>query len=126
MTMRRWLPVLLLALPLSLVVGCSGSSEDDDSPSDGPTVDCTGTVPTYSEVTMWTACTSCHSSTLSGGERAGAPPGIDYDTYAGAKANADLGVSEVYEGAMPYPDGSGVTDEQKTAFYTWAKCGTPE
>jgi len=126
MTMRRWVSVLTLALPMALFVGC-GTEGDDDTPSgDEPVVDCTGTVPTYSEVTMWPACTSCHSSALSGGDRGGAPPGINYDTYAGAKANAALGVSEVYEGAMPYPDGSGVTDEQKTAFYTWAKCGTPE
>lgn len=109
-----------------LLVACTeGHPEDDDDTT--PLVDCeTATIPTFSEVTIWPKCTNCHASTLAGSDRGGAPPGIDYDVYASAVQYADLAVEEVEEGAMPYPDGSGVTAEEKQSLYAWAECGTPE
>lgn len=127
MTVTAIARLSVLLLPLSFIAACSGGDDDDDTTSPPPSVDCsTTTVPTFSEVTIWPKCTSCHASTLTGGERAGAPPGIDYDVYASAKQYAELGMEEVEEGAMPLPGAPTATDEEKASFYAWVQCGTPE
>lgn len=114
-------PILTLlsavAVPL-LLIGCG---------EDVPAIDCDTTdVPAYAEVSIWPSCTNCHASTLTGADRMGAPEGVDYDTYEAAVANADAAVEEVAEGKMPYPDGSGVSEEEKQSLYAWVECGTPE
>lgn len=126
MTVTTFARLSLLLAPLALISACSGG-DDDDTTSPTPSVDCTTvTVPTFAEVSIWPKCTSCHASTLSGGDRAGAPPGIDYDVYASAKQYAELGMEEVEEGAMPLPGAPTATEEEKQSFYTWVQCGTPE
>lgn len=129
MTTRSVLSMLLLTLPLALSTACSGESgddedDDDTTPTEVPTVDCSGTVPTFSEVTIWPACTSCHASDLSGASRSGAPPGIDFDVYTSAKEYATLAVAEVESGSMPL--GGSVETSQKDSLKKWAQCGTPE
>lgn len=92
-----------------------------------PEVDCDAvTVPTYSELTIIGACTMCHASTLEGGNRNAAPPGIDYDTYQLAMESAEHGAEEVYEGSMPPPGIGNVTEQEKQDYYAWALCGTPQ
>lgn len=109
----------------------SGDDESSASDSDGhhhdelPEVDCNAsTIPTFAEVAAFDNCTTCHASTLSGGDRAGAPVGIDYDTFADAMSNAEHGVIEVDAGRMPI--GSSLSEGDKQDFYLWALCGTPE
>ena len=83
----RLLALILSAAPLA----CSGG---------GAAVDCkTVTVPKYAEMTAaWGKCTVCHSSTLTGGSRAGAPTGIDFDKYDAAVMDADhIGVAQTGE-----------------------------
>ena len=92
-----------------------------------PTVDCaTATVPTYAQLTILPTCTSCHSSSVSGGAREDAPAGVDFDSYALAKASAASGAAQVNSGFMPPAHEAQPTDAQKTAFYAWALCGTPQ
>ena len=92
-----------------------------------PTVDCSKlTIPTYSQLTIWPLCTSCHSSTLGGGARHGAPGGVNYDTYEGARASADIAASTVNSGIMPDRGEPAPTADQKSALYAWALCGTPQ
>jgi len=55
-----------------------------------------------------------------------APDGIDYNTYAAAKANATDGASQVDQGLMPFPGSPKLTDQEKTDFLKWASCGTPQ
>ena len=106
-------------IPARLMLGCA----EEETPE----IDCsTASVPHFSEVSIWPKCTNCHASTLTGADRFGAPVGIDYDTYDTAVQYADLAMEEVAEGAMPYPDGTGVTEAEKTSLYTWVQCGTPE
>ena len=91
-----------------------------------PTVDCSGTIPTYAQVTLLSeTCASCHASTLSGTERNGAPTNINFDTYAGAMAHAEKAVSEVYGGDMP-PGGEQLDEAKKQQLYLWGLCGTPQ
>jgi uncharacterized membrane protein len=109
----RLLALILSAAPLA----CSGG---------GAAVDCkTVTVPKYAEMTAaWGKCTVCHSSTLTGGSRAGAPTGIDFDKYDAAVMDADRALSEVESGAMP--PGGGLSGSEKTQIINWASCDTPQ
>jgi uncharacterized membrane protein len=118
MTLLR-LPLALLFSAL-LLPACAGDDEEG-----GPNVDCsTATVKPFAEVTAFAKCIACHSTAVSGAARAGAPAGINYDTYAAAMANADKGMDEVFEGAMP--PGGGMTADEKTQIYNWASCDTPQ
>ena len=108
----RPLVLILCAAPLA----CSGG---------GTAVDCkTVTVAKYSEMTAWGKCTNCHSSTLSGASRAGAPAGIDFDMYDSAVMDADRALSEVESGSMP-PGGT-ISAAEKTQIINWASCDTPQ
>jgi len=105
--------------------GETDSSSDSDGNGELPEVDCAAsTAPSFSQLAALSSCTNCHSSELSGGDRAGAPVGVDYDTYASAKANAEEGAIEVNAGRMPI--GANLSSEDKEEFYLWALCGTPE
>ena len=119
----KWLTCILLVGTLS---ACG--SEDEEEEEALPEVDCTLDVPTFDQVTAFSqVCTNCHSTTKTGNARNGAPEDIDWDDYASAKANAEEGAHEVFEGEMP-PEGSGetLTADQKDDLYLWALCGTPE
>lgn len=118
----RRLALALLATA-ALIPACEQEHEED---GDGPNVDCGAvTVPKFSEMTAWTKCTTCHSSTLTGQDRKAAPVGIDFDTFESARANADTAMSEVFEGAMPLPGNPTLTEAEKTQIYDWASCDTP-
>lgn len=119
----RWLTCILLVATLA---ACS--SEDEEEGEDLPEVDCAGAIPTFDQVTAFSeVCTNCHSTTLTGDARNDAPEDINWDDYASAKAHAEKGAEEVFEGEMP-PEGSNetLTTAQKDDLYLWALCGTPE
>lgn len=119
----RWATSLLLVVALT---ACG--SDDEEEEEELPEVDCSGAIPTFDEVTAFSeVCANCHSTSLSGDDRNGAPTTINWDDYDSAKANAEHGVEEVFEGEMP-PEGSGetLTAEQKEQVYLWGLCGTPE
>lgn len=119
----KWVTCLLVVAALT---ACG--SEDSDgggNEPDLPEVDCSGDVPTFDEVSAFRdVCTGCHSTALSGAERNGAPSRVNWDDYDSAKANAEDGAEEVFEGDMP-PDDT-LTAAQKEELYKWALCGTPE
>jgi uncharacterized membrane protein len=115
--MRMWWMMSALVLT---AIACS----DDDEPAD----ECSGTIPTFSQVTALSAvCTNCHSSTKTGDARNGAPDEDNWDVYATARAEAAEIAEEVEEGAMP-PPGSGftLTAAQKEQLLLWAECGAPQ
>ena len=92
-----------------------------------PSVECaTATVVPYSQLTILSLCTGCHSSTVTGNKRDGAPGGVNYDSYAAAKAEASSGAAQVNAGEMPPPGEAQPTADQKDALYSWAACGTPQ
>jgi uncharacterized membrane protein len=78
---------------------------------------------------MTSYCTRCHSSTLSGAARNGAPAGHDFDTEAGILAVADhvdglaaAGPNAVNT-AMP-PDGAKPTEAERRQLGEWLACVT--
>ena len=120
---RTMSPVRLLsALALGALVAGAGCAPAEEA----PTVDCTTvTVPTYSQLTIWPLCTTCHSSALTGAARKKAPTTINLDSFAGAQFVAYKSAAEVHSGSMPEASQPQPTEEQKTALYTWAACGAP-
>jgi uncharacterized membrane protein len=116
----RTLSVLTALLALTCVsISCGGDDEDEELPD----VECPTTPVKYEEVTAFTKCATCHSSTKMGAARAEAPTDINFDTEAAAKAHAMKAASEVNEGAMP-PKATGITltDAEKDTLYKWALC----
>lgn len=116
----RTLSLLTAVLALTCVsIGCGGDDEEGALPD----VDCPTTPVKYEEVTAFTKCATCHSSTKTGAARADAPADINFDTEGGAKMKAMKAASEVNEGAMP-PKATGITltDAEKDTLYKWALC----
>ncbi len=108
-------------LVAAFLMACGGGNEE--SAEELPDVDCSGTIPTFSQVTAFVTCVNCHTSTAI--DREDAPEGIDFDTYAAAKAHAEDAAAEVFEGAMP-PSPYELNASEKQNLYLWALCGTPE
>lgn len=69
-------------------------------------------------------CTRCHDSARTGGERAGAPEGIDFDNPEAALVGASLSWTKVRAGTMPP---SGALDEaDQELLREWWACEGPE
>lgn len=87
-----------------------------------------GTALTYNDDTFpdifSPSCIFCHSSANSGAARHGAPVGIDYDTFALAKASAGIGNSAIQSGSMP--PGSPLSAPLKAEMQQWIDDGWPE
>jgi len=84
----------------------------------------------FGEAFMTQYCTRCHSSTLSGADRMGAPQFHDFDTQLGIQQVADhidetagVGPAATNE-AMP-PDGAKPTLEERQKLAEWIACGAP-
>lgn len=115
--MTRIFQRALSFLPVFAVVAISACTGD---------VDCSQVKP-YAEVTAFgNSCNACHSSGLTGADRAGAPSEFNYDTLEAARHETEESVEVVLEGEMPPSDGPPITDEEKQDLLTWLQCGTPE
>lgn len=124
MSLKHALVALLASGAMSACLFACGADDGSDE-GDLPQIDCTTTtVPKFAEVTIWPRCTNCHASTLTGGDRAGAPEGVDFDVYESAVEHAEHAMEEVHEGKMPIGDDA--TEEEKQSLYAWAQCETPE
>ena len=103
-----------------MVAACGGSAQPDACPPDS-----------YLDYRNFGApflrswCTGCHSSALSADARAGAPLGVDFDTYAGALAHLDAikHRASVDMPTMP-PRGPPRADE-RALLAEWIACGAP-
>lgn len=71
-----------------------------------------------------TYCTHCHSTTLEGDDRNGAPEDVNLDTIDGAQPDW-LVWQMVWTGQMP-EDRVIVPEEDKWLIYEWLSCGRPE
>jgi len=117
MNTLRLIRILTSSIALSAVFTACNSG--------GSQVDCKAvSVPKYADMTAWAKCTNCHSSSLSGASRAGAPSDINFDKYDDAVMDADRAKSEVEAGAMP--PGGGLSADEKAQIVDWASCDTPQ
>ena len=111
---------------LWILLACGGDKGADSAVVEP--VDC-------AEVTNWTTvgapfiytwCTPCHSETLTGADRQGAPEGVDFATLEDAQAYADRIEARVFAESNPMPPAGGVPEEELEAVAEWLDCGMPE
>ncbi len=74
-------------------------------------------------MTMFFTCTGCHSETLTGPDRVGAPEGMDFDTPEQVRAYDEEIYESVVNGSMP--PGGGLNDSQIEAVRVYLACGAP-
>lgn len=103
---------------LLLAIGCSG-----DPPPPEPA--CEATWEGFAQPFLTTWCLPCHSASVTGDDRHGAPETVNFDTYASTVpwTEAIALVAGDPEGWMP-PAG-GVTDAERAALREWVACGAP-
>jgi hypothetical protein len=110
---------LIIAATLLIGVGCGAPRQAE--PFECPPDD---SVPRYSELTAIPTCIACHSSSLTGAARNGAPAPINYDTAEGAGRASLVGLSAMERGAMP--PGGPPDQSEIDQWKVWAECGKPE
>jgi uncharacterized membrane protein len=115
---RTWIIMLMV-----FTVASCGEKQDPFSGDSGVNEDVTYTKEI--KPILDTNCTGCHASDKQGADRNGAPVGINFDTYADAKANATRANSRIQAGTMP-PGGSALSVEDKAFFQTWLDKGLKE
>lgn len=74
-------------------------------------------------------CLACHSSTLTGSNRKGAPSGIDFDTYEAASARSAQAIMRAVTMMNMPPSSSSLpklNEEQKQALTNWQAIGLPD
>jgi len=112
------------AAALLILCGC-GEKIDALNPSDCPA----GVVPNYEQdirPVVETLCTGCHSSTLAGAGRNGAPAGVNFDSYAAVSAAALKANTRLGNESMPPGSSSKASAAQKRTFACWIKGGLQE
>jgi uncharacterized membrane protein len=122
-----------------LAFGCTDSTGGDSDPSGNSTlVDDTSalacsqaqsiTWDTYAHGFFLSWCTSCHSSTLPGPKRQGAPVGMDFDTYAGVVEYADKIEYRAVTAEEKYlmPPIGGPDPKERELLGLWIACGLKE
>lgn len=127
--MRSWPEAVGLAgLGLALACGDGGEPTAGDSGAyDEGLAACEAlTWETFGEGYFQTWCTGCHSSALPEGDRAGAPVGVDFDTYAGAAQWADRIDARVLSEPPTMPPVGGSSDAERDRLAAWLDCGLPE
>lgn len=127
---------LLLPFVFVLAHGSCGSDDHDDHHDDhhgeegtpsGAECDSSITYENFGASFMTTYCTSCHSSTLSGAARNGAPDDHDFDSLDEIVSLAEhideyaAAGPEAFNEAMP-PSGPMPTDAEREMLGAWLAC----
>ncbi|NVB80713.1 MAG: hypothetical protein HOV81_20120 [Kofleriaceae bacterium] len=111
---------------------CSDEAEEVLGPSTETQCPPTSTLTyaSFGQPFMTSYCTRCHSSTLTGADRMGAPAFHDFDTQIGIQQVADhvdqvagSGPAATNE-SMP-PDGAKPTLDERKKLAEWIACGAP-
>jgi uncharacterized membrane protein len=121
------------ALSQTLLVLAACSSNDRQSAPDAsapPVASCSAPerVPTFADLErgILLICRECHSASVTGDARHGAPEGLNFDTYEQFANAGETASYLVRYGIMPKPDAGKVpTEEQRQELYDWAACGKP-
>lgn len=71
-------------------------------------------------------CMMCHSTTVSGGGRNGAPFPPNFNTYEDATLLGDNAVARAVDGSMPPAGYPRLNAQQKAALLAWQAAGFPE
>jgi uncharacterized membrane protein len=120
---------------LSAVLWMSGCAGTDEHHLGEPTgASCpTGSTLSYQnfgQTFMTSYCTRCHSSSVTGAARQGAPIGVNYDTVEGVRAHAEM--IDLHAAAGPNavntempPSGLLPPEAERRQLGEWLACGAP-
>lgn len=133
-----WREGVKSALLAVLLVGCDAVSwlphGDPPAPTDTTTdAVVTGDCPPDStldyantgEGFIRTWCLSCHSATVTGASRQGAPAGVDFDTYDDVVQWLDRIEARATGENASMPPAGGVFEQDLVLFEEWVACGGP-
>jgi len=136
--MRRKLFAILVAASLPALMGhgegCGSGDEEATALGALTGATCpdrsTLTYETFGRNFMESYCTRCHSSTLSGEERRGAPLYHDFDTPIGIQGVADhidqmAGSGPSATNTQMPPVGATPTMQERQLLSEWLACGAP-
>jgi hypothetical protein len=130
MTKHRRL-VLLAALALTGTVACGDDAAEPEGASPGACAPTELRYESFGRPFFDSYCTGCHSSTLKGRDRKGAPEGYNWDRIESVREHscdiADVaaagpdGVNEF----MPFGDYPAPSDGERFDLGAWLACGAP-
>ena len=97
----------------------SGNTGTDCSAQDAPTYE------TFGQAFMADYCASCHSASVKGADRMGAPTDDVFDDLSAIQQKSDELTNEIVtERSMPYgADSKKPSDEERKLFGAWMACG---
>lgn len=122
----RSLLALLGATSLLVLAGCEGGqSTATTCPTDN-----TLTAQSFGNDFMSNYCVRCHSSSLAGLARQGAPQDVNLDTVEGVRAHSkdidkNAGASATVTNTFMPPNGSAPSVEERRQLSQWLACGAP-
>ncbi|MDP8225219.1 MAG: hypothetical protein P9L99_17800 [Candidatus Lernaella stagnicola] len=122
-TNRFFLLTSILVFVLAIVLFACGGGDDDDDDNDDAAAP---TWENFAQGFFADYCTRCHSSELAGVDRVGAPPGVDFDTYDGAVADAADARERAGVGESMPPDATKPTQAERDRLTAWVDADTPE
>jgi hypothetical protein len=102
-----------------LLLGCPGPREPADpcSAPDAPTWH------NFAQGYVRTWCLGCHSASVAGADRQGAPVGMDFDTWSQVHARRDRIAVRATGDSPDMPPLGGITVEAVARFEQWLACG---
>lgn len=126
-SLPRWL--LVLALPL-LVAGCSDHAETGEPTGAICPTDSQLSYENFGRTFMDSYCLRCHSSTVTGADREGAPDDHNFDTRAEIQTFAEhidemAGSGPDATNTIMPPDGDAPSQAEREMLSQWLACGAP-
>jgi uncharacterized membrane protein len=115
----------MMCVSLVLVAAACGDSTSSNGDASCTAADAP-TYETFGQAFMTDYCSSCHSASVTGTARLGAPPEDVFDTLAQIQGNTEELAHEVESKAMPFPTAKKFpTDAERALFTQWMSCGAP-
>jgi uncharacterized membrane protein len=122
-----------LIFACALALSACGDEEDEEGQATGATCpsDSTLNYQNFGQPFMATYCLKCHSSTLTGAARNGAPADHNFDSLEGIQEFADHIDRQAGSGPdatntiMPLAGFNAPTTEERAKLSQWLACGAP-
>jgi len=102
-----------------------GSDGETGSGSSGATPSATVTYANFGDAFLRDWCRGCHSASLQGDARSGAPPSVDFNTHEDAGAWADRIEARALGNAPTMPPASGPSPQELKLLSEWLAAGVP-
>ncbi len=117
--------LVALGVVVALVLSCGTGDEPKTNANSGASGSITPTWNNFAQGFFQNYCLRCHSSSVTGAARNGAPDGVNFDTYSDVVAESANIRNEVSTAGMPPTPPMPTTTEDQT-LVAWIDAGMPE